>query len=82
MARVTGIDVEARRVHTTELDLAYDYLVLATGATHSYFGHDDWAPFAPGLKHIADATEIRRRFLIAFERAEVVEDDGRAAAVC
>ena len=59
----------------TELDLAYDYLVLATGATHSYFGHDDWAPFAPGLKHIADATEIRRRFLLAFERAEVVEDE-------
>src|SRR5262249_18088674 len=75
MAQVTAIDVAARRVHTAELDLDYDYLVLATGATHSYFGHDDWAPFAPGLKHIADATEIRRRFLIAFERAEVIEDD-------
>ena len=75
MAQVTGVDVEARRVHTTEVDLAYDYLVLATGATHSYFGHDDWAPYAPGLKHISDATEIRRRFLMAFERAEVVEDD-------
>ena len=74
MAKVTAIDVEGHRVHTAELDLAYDYLVLATGATHSYFGHDDWAPFAPGLKHIADATEIRRRFLLAFERAEVVED--------
>jgi NADH:ubiquinone reductase (H+-translocating) len=74
MARVTAIDVEAQRVHTAELDLAYDYLVLATGAAHSYFGHDDWAPFAPGLKHIADATEIRRRFLLAFERAEIVED--------
>jgi NADH dehydrogenase len=75
MARVTGIDVQARRVRTTEIELPYDYLVLATGATHSYFGHDDWAPFAPGLKHIADATEIRRRFLLAFERAEVVEND-------
>jgi NADH:quinone reductase (non-electrogenic) len=75
MAQVTGIDLQARRVHTTEIDLDYDYLVLATGATHSYFGHDDWAPYAPGLKHIADATEIRRRFLIAFERAEVVSDD-------
>jgi NADH:ubiquinone reductase (H+-translocating) len=74
MAKVTAIDVAARRVQTTEIDLAYDYLVLATGATYSYFGHDDWAPFAPGLKHIADATEIRRRFLLAFERAEVVED--------
>jgi NADH dehydrogenase len=75
MARVTAIDVQARRVQTSEIDLAYDCLVLATGSTHSYFGHDDWAPFAPGLKHIADATEIRRRFLLAFERAEVVEDE-------
>ena len=75
MARVTSIDVQARGVRTTEIDLAYEYLVLATGATHSYFGHDDWETYAPGLKHIADATEIRRRFLIAFERAEVVEDD-------
>ena len=75
MARVLGIDVDTRRVLTSEIDLVYDYLVLATGATHSYFGHDDWAPFAPGLKHIADATEIRRRFLLAFERAEVVEDE-------
>jgi NADH:ubiquinone reductase (H+-translocating) len=74
MARVTAIDTAARRVHTSEIDLTYDYLVLATGATHSYFGRDDWAPFAPGLKHIADATEIRRRFLLAFERAEVVVD--------
>jgi NADH dehydrogenase len=78
MARVTGIDVDTR-VHTSEIDLVYDYLVLATGATHSYFGHDDWAPFAPGLKHIADATEIRRRFLLAFERAEVVEDAAERA---
>jgi NADH:ubiquinone reductase (H+-translocating) len=75
MARVTGIDVHARLVKTSEIELPYDYLVLATGSTHSYFGHDEWAPFAPGLKHIADATEIRRRFLLAFERAEVVEDD-------
>ncbi len=79
MARVTAIDVKARRAHTTEIDLPYDYLLLATGSTHSYFGHDDWAPFAPGLKHIADATEIRRRFLLAFERAEVVEDEAARA---
>jgi NADH dehydrogenase len=70
MARVTAIDTVGRSVRTNEIDLPYDYLVLATGATHSYFGHDDWAPFAPGLKHIADATEIRRRFLLAFERAK------------
>ena len=49
---------------------SYDYLVLATGATHSYFGHDEWAPLAPGLKTIEDATEIRRRVLLAFELAE------------
>jgi NADH:ubiquinone reductase (H+-translocating) len=75
MARVTDVDVHARLLKTSEIDLPYDYLVLATGSTHSYFGHDEWAPFAPGLKHIADATEIRRRFLLAFERAEVVEND-------
>ena len=75
MARVLAIDAPARLVHTSQIDLAYDYLILATGSTHSYFGHDDWAPFAPGLKHIADATEIRRRFLLAFERAEVAEDE-------
>ena len=79
MAQVTAIDVAAHCAHTAELDLPYDYLVLATGATHSYFGHDDWAPFAPELKHIADATEIRRRFLLAFERAEVVEDKAEQA---
>ena len=75
MARVTGIDMQARLLRTSEIDLPYDYLVLATGATHSYFGRDDWEPFAPGLKTITDATEIRRRFLLAFERAEVVKDD-------
>ncbi len=79
MAQVTAIEVAAHRVHSTELDLPYDYLVLATGATHSYFGHDDWAPFASGLKHISDATEIRRRFLLAFEHAEVVEDKAEQA---
>ena len=75
MARVTGIDPQARLVKTSEIELGYDLLLLATGATHSYFGHDDWEPYAPGLKHISDATEIRRRFLIAFERAEVAEDE-------
>jgi NADH:ubiquinone reductase (H+-translocating) len=79
MAQVTAVDLAARRVHTPEIDLPYDYLVLATGATHSYFGHDDWEPFAPGLKHIADATEIRRRFLLAFERAEVMADAAERA---
>ncbi len=75
MARILGVDVAAHRVHTSAIDLPYDYLILATGATHSYFGHDGWAPFAPGLKHIADAVEIRRRFLLAFERAELATDE-------
>jgi NADH dehydrogenase len=52
----------------------YDYLILATGARHAYFGHDDWEPFAPGLKRIEDATEIRRRILLAFEQAETETD--------
>ena len=75
MAEVCGIDITARRVQTDSVSVAFDYLVLATGATHSYFGHEEWAPVAPGLKRIEDATEIRRRFLLAFERAELTEDE-------
>jgi NADH dehydrogenase len=70
MAEVTGFDLERRLVMMGEETLAYDYLVLATGATHAYFGHDDWEPYAPGLKTIEDAVEIRRRILLAFELAE------------
>jgi NADH dehydrogenase len=71
MDDVVGIDVEARLVILgTGARLPFDYLVLATGATHSYFGRDDWAPFAPGLKSLEDAVEIRRRVLLAFELAE------------
>ena len=61
--------------------IPYDYLVLATGATHSYFGKDLWAPHAPGLKHVEDALEIRRRILIAFERAEESVDEREKAAL-
>jgi NADH dehydrogenase len=76
MADVTAIDTTAKEVRTDRTaPFRYDYLVLATGATHSYFGHDDWAPYAPGLKRIEDATEIRRRLLRAFEAAEVSEDE-------
>lgn len=67
---VRGVDPRAKRVRLKNSDLDYDYLVLAAGATHSYFGHDDWQEIAPGLKTIDDATEIRRRILLAFERAE------------
>src|SRR5579863_9501787 len=71
MDEVVGIDVKARRVRLgSGAELVYDYLVLATGATHSYFGHEEWAPLAPGLKSVEDATEIRRRVLLAFELAE------------
>jgi NADH dehydrogenase len=71
MGEVVGIDVEAHEVRLEDGAIAhYDYLLLATGATHAYFGHDEWAHEAPGLKTIDDATEMRRRFLLAFESAE------------
>src|SRR5580698_609858 len=70
MAEVTGFDLEHRMVEIPGLELPYDYLIVAAGASHSYFGHDEWEPFAPGLKTIEDATEIRRRVLLAFELAE------------
>ncbi len=74
MGRVVGINRVAREVVLDdERQLAYDYLILATGARHAYFGRDDWAAFAPGLKKIDDATEIRRRVLVAFEQAEQAE---------
>jgi NADH:ubiquinone reductase (H+-translocating) len=78
MGEVSDIDVAGRSVRLTDgAAVSYDYLVLATGATHAYFGHDEWAEHAPGLKTIDDATEIRRRFLLAFEAAER-EADGEA----
>ncbi len=71
MDEVTGIDTGAHRLTLASgASLPYDYLILATGATHSYFGRNDWAKFAPGLKTVEDATEIRRRVLLAFELAE------------
>lgn len=70
LAEATGVDLEAGCVRTTAGDLPFDYLVVATGAAHSYFGRPDWAACAPGLKSIEDATAIRRRVLSAFEKAE------------
>ena len=81
LGTVTGIDVEKRCVQIGASHVGYDYLVVATGATHSYFGKDQWRPFAPGLKRVEDATEIRRRLLTAFERAEATEDDNERAAL-
>jgi NADH dehydrogenase/putative oxidoreductase len=70
LGTVTGVDTQRQTVSTQDGSIPYDYLVLATGATHSYFGKDEWARFAPGIKRIEDALEIRRRVLTAFERAE------------
>ncbi|MBR9988329.1 MAG: FAD-dependent oxidoreductase, partial [Gemmatimonadetes bacterium] len=71
MGEVVDVDVDAREVRLEDGTAAhYDYLLLATGATHAYFGRDDWARHAPGLKTVDDATEMRRRFLLAFESAE------------
>jgi NADH:ubiquinone reductase (H+-translocating) len=71
MDEVTGIDTANRHLALTSgSTMSYDYLILATGATHSYFGHEEWAKFAPGLKTIEDAVEIRRRVLLSFELAE------------
>ena len=75
MAEVKGVDLAGRSVETSAGPMSYDYLVIATGATHSYFGHDDWARYAPGLKRIEDATRIRRSILLAFERAELAGND-------
>jgi len=75
MAEVSGIDLAGRFVHTGAGPISYDYLVIATGATHSYFGHDDWADCAPGLKRVEDATRIRRSILLAFEQAELARDE-------
>jgi NADH dehydrogenase len=71
MGEVTGINTAREVVMLGHAPIAYDWLVIATGATHGYFGHDDWAPFAPGLKSLDDATAIRRRLLLAFEQAEM-----------
>ena len=74
LGEVTGVDHARKRVNMGGRNIAYDVLVLATGATHGYFGNDSWAAHAPGLKTIDDATENRRRLLLAFERAEMESD--------
>ncbi|ASU39265.1 FAD-dependent oxidoreductase [Herbaspirillum sp. meg3] len=80
MAAVSKIDVVRKTVALEDgSEIAYDYLIVAAGSTHSYFGHDEWAPLAPGLKTLADAFDIRRRILMAFERAEREPDPVRRA---
>ena len=81
-ANVNGVDAAGKRVLLDDGEaLPYDTLILATGARHAYFGHDEWEPFAPGLKTLEDATTLRRRILVAFERAERETDPARRAAL-
>jgi len=80
-AEVVGVDLDARSVRTADATHRYDYLVVACGARHAYFGHEEWEPFAPGLKTLEQATEIRRRVLDAFEEAEKEEDPERQRAL-
>ena len=81
MAEVREIDPAKRVVRLDDelREIPYDYLIVATGSRHAYFGHNEWEPYAPGLKAIEDATEIRRRFLLAFELAEKTEDERERA---
>jgi len=81
LSTVTGIDTDKRLVLTERREIPYDYLVLATGATHSYFGKDEWSRHAPGLKYVEDALDVRRRMLTAFERAEESVDQSEKAAL-
>ncbi len=80
LAEAQGVDVEARVVRTTDREISYDYLIVATGSRHSYFGHGEWEKLAPGLKSLEDAVEIRRRILMAFEFAEKTQDPAARAA--
>ena len=80
LAEVESVDIEAKKIKTTDLEIPYDFLILATGARHSYFGHNEWEKLAPGLKSLEDAIELRRRLLMAFEYAEKITDEGARKA--
>ncbi len=80
LGEVDAIDLEARQIRLGSEAVAYDWLVLAAGAAHAYFGHDEWAQIAPGLKSLDDALEIRRRVLLAFEEAEMEDDQASRSA--
>ena len=82
LAEVTGVDMQEQCVllHNNK-SVPYDYLLLATGAQHSYFGHNEWEPFAPGMKSITDATAVRRKLLLAFEAAEIESDPDKRRAL-
>ena len=80
LAEVQSVDVAAKKIKTTDMEILYDFLILATGARHSYFGHDEWEKLAPGLKSLEDAIELRRRLLMAFEYAEKITDEAARKA--
>ena len=80
LAEVQSVDVAAKKVKMTDMEIGYDFLILATGARHSYFGHDEWEKLAPGLKSLEDAIEVRRRLLMAFEYAEKISDEAARKA--
>jgi len=81
LADVRAIDPSRSLIHLADGEMTYDYLIVAAGATHAYFGHDEWRPVAPGLKTLEDALDIRRRVLLAFERAERESDPARRQAL-
>ena len=81
MGEVHGVDTKQQLVYMEHLTLPYDYLILAMGSRHSYFGHPEWEQFAPGLKAITDATTVRRNILLAFEAAEIEQDDEKRKAL-
>jgi NADH dehydrogenase len=80
LAEVKSVNVAAKTVNLGDQEIRYDYLILATGSRHSYFGHDEWERLAPGLKSLEDAVEIRRRLLLAFEYAEKMTDEAAKKA--
>jgi NADH dehydrogenase len=80
LAEVRSVNVEQRKVQLVDGEIDYDYLIVATGARHSYFGHPEWENLAPGLKSLEDAVEIRRRILMAFEHAEKITDEAARRA--
>src|SRR5207247_4055177 len=69
LAEVQSVDVDAKKIKTTDMEIAYDFLIVATGARHSYFGHNEWEKLAPGLKSLEEAMEVGRRLLLGFEDA-------------
>src|SRR2546426_5852273 len=80
LAEVQSVDVDAKKIKTADMEIGYDFLILATGARHSYFGHNEWEKLAPGLKSLEDAIELRRRLLMAFEYAERITDEAARKA--